>query len=99
QVPPAPKKGGKGGAATPAKAPAAPAAPPPPPVSSDASAPAPQGIFASTFPAEGEAKKRTRLYAMIAAAAVILAVGAWLVVRKPSAAPVAPKATPAPAVV
>jgi TonB family protein len=77
---------------------------PPPPAPPVASPPAPtaaqEGIFAGTFP-EGppgaEARKRTRLYIMIAAASVVLAVAGWLVVRKPAAAPVpVPAATPVP---
>jgi TonB family protein len=59
------------------------------------------GIFAGSFPemtSEADAKKRTRLYVMIAAAGVILAVAGWLVVRKPAAAPVpVSAATPQPA--
>jgi TonB family protein len=73
---------------------------PPAPASSPAPVAAREGIFAGTFP-EGppgsEARKRTRLYVMIAAASVVLAVAVWLVVRKPAPAPVpVPAATPAP---
>jgi TonB family protein len=85
---------------------ALPEAPPkavPPPTAPDVP-PAPRaapGIFAGSFPestAEADAKKRTRLYVMIAAAGVMLAVAGWLVVRKPGAAPVpVPAATPQPA--
>jgi TonB family protein len=75
----------------------------PPPTAPDVP-PAPRaapGIFAASFPektTEADAKKRARLYVMIAAAGVILAVAGWLVVRKPAAAPVpVPAATPRPA--
>jgi TonB family protein len=74
-------------AAKPAKPPPAAAAPP-------VTAGQP-GIFASTFPessSEAESKKRGRLYALIAAAALVLAVGTFFVVRKP-----APSAAPLPA--
>jgi TonB family protein len=82
--------------------PAPPKAAPPPIAPEVPSAPqAAPGIFAGSFPektAEADAKKRARLYVMIAAAGVILAVAGWLVVRKPAAAPVpVPAATPRPA--
>jgi serine/threonine protein kinase/DNA-binding response OmpR family regulator len=89
-------------AAGPASAPA-PSVPPAPPAAPERP-PAPiaaqEGIFAGTFPegpAGSEAKRRKRLYIMIAAASVVLAVAGWLVVRKPAAAPVpVPAATPSP---
>jgi len=83
---------------------AKPATPPPKPAAKPASQPPPKPapkpgaaappIFASALPetTEPEAQKRTRLYAMIAAAVVILAVGIVLLARKP-----APPAAPAPA--
>jgi TonB family protein len=84
-VEPAPQK--------PAPPPTAPGIPPEPPAA--------PGIFAGSFPEltpDLDAKKRTRLYVMIAAATVILAVAVWLVVRKPAAAPVSVSAaTPLPA--
>jgi TonB family protein len=88
--------------------------PPPPPAAPAPPAPQPKraakprppepvaaGVFAATFPeasAEAERKRRARLYVLIAAAAVVLAVVGWLVVRKPSASrPTSPAVTALPA--
>jgi TonB family protein len=107
-VPKAPEAAGK-----PAVEPASRMAPPPPPpvpaagpaVSAPSESPvspgrAQEGIFAGSFPetpADSDTKKRARLYVMIAAAAVALAVVGWLVARKPAAAPVpVPISTPLP---
>jgi TonB family protein len=103
-LPKAPEAAGKP-AVEPAsrKAPSPPAPAPAPNAaleSPPASGAAQEGIFAGTFPegpSDSDAKKRTRLYAMIAAAAVVLAVVGWLVVRKPAPVPVPiPAATPQP---
>ena len=62
-------------------------APPAKPARSRPRVPVPAGVFAATFPessADSEKKRRTRLYVLIAAASVVLAVVGWLVVRKPA---------------
>ena len=83
-----------------APSPPTPPAPPAAPASPPAPSAAQEGIFAGTFP-EGtvasDAKRRRRLYILIAAASIVLAVMGWLVVRKPAVAPVpVPAATPVP---
>ncbi len=81
-----------------APSPAGPAPEPAPPAEPPRSyppEPVPAGIFAASFPASSadlERKKRTRLYALIAAASLALAVAAWLVVRRPAPSP--PPAAP-----
>ena len=85
-----------------AASPAPPAPPAPAPATRDRArprVPVPAGIFAAIpESARAEKKRRVRLYALIAAASVILAVVAWLVVRKPASAPTSSvAATPLPA--
>ncbi|HYV41337.1 MAG TPA: protein kinase, partial [Thermoanaerobaculia bacterium] len=61
--------------------------------------PVPAGIFAASFPASSadmERKKRTRLYVLIAAASIALAVAGWLVVRRPAPSPPPAAAVTAP---
>jgi TonB family protein len=60
-------------------------------------APASSALFGSSFPEkvpEGEGKNRARLYALIAAAAVVLALVVWWAVRKPTAVAVPVVPTP-----
>ena len=90
---------------SPSDSPSAPPARPAPPAPQTASAvkpprrsrrePITTGVFAASFPnpPRPRKKRRARLYVMIAAATVVLAVAGWLVVRKP-----APSLSSAPAV-
>jgi len=70
-------------------------APPAKPLRRRPPEPVPAGIFAA-FSADTERKKRTRLYVLIAAASVVLAVAGWLVVRRPAPSPPPAAAVTAP---
>jgi TonB family protein len=86
-------------ATKPSAPPSAEAAPPAEPPRSYPPEPVPSGIFAASFPASSadmERRKRTRLYVLIAAASIALAVAGWLVVRRPAPSPPPAAAVTAP---